>query len=127
MIASVAETGPGGGEGLVIPAEVDPVRPCGKHEVDVVVDDERHVPRAADLEERFRVAPAPFGVRRLVAVLDGPDPVLDGARHGGDELGPGPVLRGHRVDPPFRPGYRVVRSRHCGDPFDLRRIVRHFE
>jgi len=52
----VAEPGPGVGEGLVIPAEVDAVRPCGEREVDVVVDDEGHVPRAADLEERFRVA-----------------------------------------------------------------------
>ena len=63
MIASSPSRDRAAARGLVIPAEMDAVRPRGKREVDVIVDDERHVPRAADLEERLRVAPAPFDVR----------------------------------------------------------------
>ena len=56
------------GRGVVL-AQVHAVRAHRGRERDVVVDDERHAAGATQLDERARLARAPFAVVALVTVL----------------------------------------------------------
>ena len=119
----LAEPGASRGKRPVIPAEMDPVRSCREREVHVVVDDERYAARPADREQRLGVAPPSRGVPGLVAVLDRPDSVFHGGGNRVHEPRSATVLRRDRIDPPLRPGPRLVRVRHGRTSFPSGPIV----